>query len=191
MAVQLSKGGNVNLLKEEPGLEEIIIGLGWDPRETAGAQFDADASLFMLRATGKVPDDKHFIFYNEKVSPCGSVTHQGDNRDGAGEGDDEQIVVLLKKVPATIDKLAVTVTIYDAEARKQNFGQIRNAFIRVVNKKTDREIARFDLSEDMSVETAMIFGEIYRYNGEWKFKAVAQGYAGGLAALCRNYGVEV
>jgi tellurium resistance protein TerD len=191
MAVQLSKGGNVNLMKEEPGLEDIVIGLGWDPRETAGAEFDADASLFMLGTSGKVPDDKHFIFYNEKVSPCGSVVHQGDNRTGAGEGDDEQIVVALKKVPATIEKLAVTVTIYDAEARKQNFGQIRNAFVRIVNKKTDREIARFDLSEDMSIETAMIFAEIYRYNGEWKFKAVSQGYAGGLAALCRNYGVQV
>lgn len=191
MGVQLTKGGNVNLMKEEPGLKRILIGLGWDPRETAGAEFDADASLFMLGANGKVPSDKHFIFYNEKVSPDGSVNHGGDNRTGAGEGDDETITVDLTKVPATIEKLAVTVTIYDFEARKQNFGQIRNAFIRVVNEETGREIARFDLSEEASVETAMIFGEVYRFNGEWKFKAVAQGFAGGLASLCRSYGVSV
>jgi tellurium resistance protein TerD len=191
MGVSLKKGGNVSLTKEEPGLEEIVIGLGWDPRETAGADFDADASLFMLKDTGKVPGDDHFIFYNQKTSPCGSVVHQGDNRTGAGEGDDEQIVVALNKVPATITKLAVTVTIHEAETRKQNFGQIQRAFIRIVNKKTDREIARFDLSEDASVETAMIFGEVYRHNGEWKFKAVQQGYAGGLAALARGYGVSV
>lgn len=191
MGVQLKKGGNVNLNKEEPGLKKIMIGLGWDPRETAGSEFDADASLFMLGTNGKVPSDKHFIFYNEKVSPDGSVTHGGDNRTGAGEGDDETISVDLTKVPATIDKLAVTVTIHEFEARKQNFGQIRNAFIRVVNEETGREIARFDLSEEASVETAMIFGEVYRYNGEWKFKAVAQGFAGGLASLCRSYGVSV
>ncbi len=192
MGVQLTKGGNVNLTKEEPGLKKILIGLGWDPRETAGAEFDADASLFMLGANGKVPTDKHFIFYNEKVSPDGSVTHGGDNRDGKGEGDDETISVDLTKVPTSIEKMAVTVTIYDYEARKQNFGQIKAAFIRIVNEETGRELARFDLSEDASIETAMIFGEVYRHtNGDWKFRAVEQGFQGGLAALCRTYGVSV
>ena len=193
MAVNLKKGGNVNLSKEEPGLKKILIGLGWDPRETAGAEFDADASLFMLGANGKIAggDEKNFIYYRNLVSPCGSVTHHGDNKTGDGEGDDEKITVDLTKVPATIDKLAISVTIFDYEARKQNFGQIRNAFIRVVNAETDREIARYDLSEDASVETAMIFGEVYRHNGEWKFKAVGQGYAGGLEALVKSFGMSV
>ena len=191
MAVSLSKGGNVNLSKTSPGLTEVIIGLGWDPRVTDGAAFDADASAFMLNATGKVPGDDHFIFYNQKASPCKSVNHQGDNQTGAGEGDDEKIEVHLGNVPATIDKIAFAVTIHDAEARRQNFGQIANAFIRVVNKATGEEIARFDLSEDASTETAMNFGELYRNGTDWKFKAVGQGYAGGLAALAASYGVHV
>jgi tellurium resistance protein TerD len=191
MAVSLTKGGNVNLTKTAPGLTEVIIGLGWDPRVTDGAAFDADASAFMLTAAGKVPGDDHFIFYNQKNSPCGAVNHQGDNTTGQGDGDDEKVEVHLGKVPANIEKIAFAVTIHDAEARRQNFGQISNAFIRVVNKATGEEIARFDLSEDASTETAMNFGELYRNGSDWKFKAVGQGYAGGLAALAGSYGVNV
>jgi len=195
--VNLQKGQKISLEKEAGGaLNRVTMGLGWDAIKTKGflgfgsktESVDLDASCVMFDESNHPID---VVWFRQLKSKDGSIVHPGDNRTGAGEGDDEQIVVALKKVPATIEKLAVTVTIYDAEARKQNFGQIRNAFVRIVNKKTDREIARFDLSEDMSIETAMIFAEIYRYNGEWKFKAVSQGYAGGLAALCRNYGVQV
>ncbi|MDR1041686.1 MAG: TerD family protein [Deltaproteobacteria bacterium] len=191
MAVSLSKGGNVSLSKEVPGLKAIFCGLGWDARSTDGAEFDLDASAFLLKADGKVTGDSGFIFYNNLRSQDGSVEHAGDNRTGAGEGDDEVIRINLAGVPAEIDKIAVTVTIHDAEIRHQNFGQVSNAFIRVVNQDGGQEIARFDLSEDMSTETAMIFGEIYRHSGEWKFKAVGQGFAGGLGPLARNYGVNV
>ena len=167
------------------------MGLGWDARATDGQDFDLDASLFMVKADGKVPGDAFFIFYNQAQSPEGSVEHTGDNRTGAGEGDDETIKVNLSKVPTDIQRLVVTVTIHEADARKQNFGQVSNAFIRIVNHDNNQEIARFDLSEDYSTETAMIFGEIYRHDRDWKFRAVGQGYAGGLRALALQHGVNV
>ena len=191
MAVSLSKGGNVSLSKEAPGLKDIVVGLGWDARSTDGSAFDLDASAFLLKDDGKVRADGDFIFYNNKLSADGSVEHTGDNVTGEGDGDDEQIKVALDKVPAEVKKVAVTVTIHDAEARKQNFGMVSNAFIRVVNQADNKELARFDLSEDMSTETAMVFGEVYRHNDEWKFKAVGQGFAGGLKPLAASYGVNV
>lgn len=191
MSVSISKGGNVSLSKEEPGLTRILIGLGWDTRATDGVDFDLDASVFLLNAMGKVRNDLDFIFYNNLLSSDGSVEHTGDNRTGEGEGDDEAVRVNLAAVPADVDKLAVTVTIHDAQARGQNFGQVDNAFIRVVNEDNGREIVRYDLSEDASTETAMIFGEVYRHGGEWKFRAVGQGYAGGLGPLASSYGVNV
>ncbi len=191
MAISLTKGGNINLSKEDPNLSKVLIGLGWDARSTDGAPFDLDASLFMVKADGKVPSDAYFIFYNQMRSPEGAVEHTGDNRTGAGEGDDEQILVTLSKVPPEIQRLVIAVTIYDAEARRQNFGQVSNAFVRLVNRDTEQEIVRFDLSEDYSTETAMIFGEIYRHGGDWKFRAVGQGYAGGLRALALAHGVNV
>lgn len=191
MSVSLSKGGNVSLSKEEPGLTRILIGLGWDTRTTDGTDFDLDASAFLLGASERVRGDDDFIFYNNLRSSDGSVEHTGDNRTGEGEGDDEALKVELGKVPVDIQKVAVTVTIHDGEVRRQSFGMVSNAFIRVVNDVTGREIARYDLSEDASTETAMIFGEIYRHNGEWKFRAVGQGYKGGLAPLARNFGVNI
>jgi tellurium resistance protein TerD len=191
MAVSLSKGGNVSLSKEAPGLSNIVIGLGWDSRVTDGAAFDLDASAFMLKEDGKVRADSDFIFYNNAKSSDGSVEHTGDNTTGEGEGDDEQIKANLGAIPADVAKVSVTVTIHDAEARGQNFGMIQSAFIRVVNAANNTEIVRYDLSEDFSTETAMIFGEIYRHGGEWKFKAVGQGFAGGLGPLARNFGVNV
>lgn len=191
MSISLAKGGNVSLSKEEPGIESITVGLGWDARSTDGSDFDLDASCFMLNAGGKVRSDSDFIFYNNLKSNCGSVVHTGDNRTGAGDGDDEAINVELTQVPADVAKLAFTVTIHEAEQRRQNFGMVSNAFIRIVNKKTGREVARFDLSEDASTNTAMIFGEVYRHNNEWKFRAVGQGYDGGLGPLARNFGVNV
>ncbi|MES3106815.1 TerD family protein [Sphingomonas aurantiaca] len=191
MSVSLSKGGNVSLSKEEPGLTRILIGLGWDTRTTDGTDFDLDASAFLLGASERVRGDDDFIFYNNLRSSDGSVEHTGDNRTGEGDGDDEALKVELGQVPAEIQKVAVTVTIHDGETRRQSFGMVSNAFIRVVNDVTGREIARYDLSEDASTETAMIFGEIYRHNGEWKFRAVGQGYKGGLAPLARNFGVNI
>ncbi len=191
MSVSISKGGNVSLSKEEPGLSRILIGLGWDTRATDGVDFDLDASVFLLNNMGKVRNDLDFIFYNNLRSADGSVEHTGDNRTGEGEGDDEAVRVNLAGVPADVDKLSVTVTIHDAQARGQNFGQVDNAFIRVVNEDNGREIVRYDLSEDASTETAMIFGEVYRHGGEWKFRAVGQGYAGGLGPLATSYGVNV
>lgn len=191
MAVSLSKGGNVNLSKEAPGLTNIKIGLGWDARATDGAAFDLDAVGFLLKADGKVVSDNSFIFYNNKTSECGSVVHEGDNQTGEGEGDDESIKVDLPKVPATVDKFVVAVTIHEAETRNQNFGQVSNAFIRVINDSNNTEIARYDLSEDASVETAMIFGELYRNGADWKFRAVGQGFAGGLGPLASSFGVSV
>lgn len=191
MAVSLVKGDNVSLTKEAPTMNIAVVGLGWDARVTDGSEFDLDASVFMVGENGKVLSDQHFIFFNNKVSPCGSVVHQGDNRTGAGDGDDEQIKIDLKKVPADVKKIIFSVTIYDAEARKQNFGMVSNSFMRVVNEDNSAEIARFDLSEDASTETAMIFGELYRNNDEWKFKAVGQGFAGGLSALASQHGVSV
>jgi len=191
MTVSLVKGGNVSLSREAPGLKAVLIGLGWDARATAGDEFDLDASAFLLAENGKIRQDMDFIFYNNLASSDGSVEHTGDNRTGAGEGDDEAIKLQLDKIPPDIQKIAITVTIHEADQRRQNFGMVSNAFIRVVNLEGDKEIARFDLSEDMSTETAMIFGEVYRHNNEWKFRAVGQGYAGGLATLARNYGVNV
>ncbi|EGF93711.1 tellurium resistance protein terD [Asticcacaulis biprosthecium C19] len=189
MAISLSKGGNVSLSKEDPALDEVIIGLGWDTRATDGTDFDLDASAFLLKTDGKVRSDGDFVFYNNKAVT--GVEHLGDNRTGAGDGDDEQIKVTLTKVPADVDKVAIVVTIHDGEARKQSFGQVSNAFIRLVNQKTNVEIVRYDLSEDASVETAMILGEVYRNNAEWKFRAVGQGFKGGLGPLATNYGVSV
>lgn len=191
MALTLSKGQNLSLTKTDPGLKNVLVGLGWDPRATDGAEFDLDASIFMLGADGKVRSDKDFIFYNQMLSGCGSVSHTGDNRDGEGEGDDEQLKVDLTKVPADVDKLAITVTIHDAETRKQSFGQVGGAFIRLVNDDSQAEVVRYDLQEDYSTETAMVFGELYRNNGEWKFRAVGQGYAGGLKAMCAQYGLNI
>lgn len=191
MAITLQKGGNVNLSKEAPGLTKVIIGLGWDPRATDGSAFDLDGSAFLLKADGKVRADADFIFYNNLKSTDGSVTHNGDNTTGAGEGDDETVTVDLAAVPADIDKISFCVTIHEAEQRKQNFGMVGKAFIRCMNANGNAELARYDLSEDGSVETAMIFGELYRAGAEWKFKAIGQGFKGGLGPLAKNYGVNV
>ena len=191
MAISLTKGGNVSLSKTDPSLKNVIVGLGWDARPTAGADFDLDASAFMVKEDGKVRSDSDFIFYNQTKSTCGSIEHTGDNRTGAGDGDDEAVIVLLDKIPADIQRVVFCVTIHDAEMRKQNFGQVSHAYVRIVNKDSNNEVARYDLSEDASIETAMVFGEIYRHGGEWKFKAVGQGYAGGLAALARQYGINI
>jgi tellurium resistance protein TerD len=191
MSVSLSKGGNVSLSKEAPGLTAVSVGLGWDVRTTSGADFDLDASALMLANTGKILSDSHFIFFNNLTSPDGSVQHTGDNLTGEGEGDDEVINVNVASVPPEVDKIVVAVSIYDAESRGQSFGQVRNAFIRVVNQADGREITRYDLSEDASTETAMIFGELYRNGTEWKFRAVGQGYSTGLGGIARDYGVNV
>lgn len=191
MAVSLSKGGNVSLSKEAPGLKHVVVGLGWDPRVTDGQEFDLDASVFLCGEDGKVRSDTDFVFYNNMVGGNGSVEHQGDNRTGEGEGDDEQVKIDLSSVPADVKKLAFAVTIHDAESRKQNFGMVSNAFMRVVNGEDGKELARYDLSEDYSVETAMIFGEVYRHGDEWKFKAIGQGFGGGLHPLASSFGVNV
>ena len=191
MAVSLSKGQNVSLSKEAPGLKKVLFGLGWDVRKTDGADFDLDASAFVLSESGKVLSDQHFVFYNNTKDPSGAVTHTGDNLTGEGEGDDEQIIIDLGLMTPNATKVSFVVTIHDAEARKQNFGQVQNAFIRSVNHDNNTEIARYDLSEDASIETAMIFGELYRHGSEWKFKAIGQGYAGGLAAVAKDFGVNI
>ena len=191
MAVSLSKGGNVSLSKEAPGLSEVVVGLGWDPRVTDGTEFDLDASIFITGENGKVLNDSSFIFYNNKKSTDGSVEHLGDNRSGQGDGDDEQVNVKLTGLGADVKKLVFAVTIHDAEARKQSFGQVGNAYIRVLNKADGKEIARYDLSEDASTETAMIFGELYRHNDAFKFKAIGQGFAGGLKPLAEAHGVSI
>lgn len=191
MSVSLSKGGNVSLTKAAPGLTSVVVGLGWDLRTTTGADFDLDASALLLDAGGKVPTDQHFVFFNNLKSPDGSVEHLGDNLTGEGEGDDEQVKVDLSTVPAEVDKIVFPVSIYDADTRGQSFGQVRNAFIRVVNGDGSGEIARYDLSEDASTETAMVFGELYRNGTEWKFRAVGQGYASGLAGIARDFGVTL
>jgi tellurium resistance protein TerD len=191
MSVSLSKGGNVSLSKEAPGLQAVIVGLGWDVRTTTGDDFDLDASALMVGSNGKILSDAHFIFFNNLTSPDGSVEHTGDNLTGEGEGDDEQIKVNLVAVPPEVEKITVTVSIYDADNRQQSFGQVRNAFIRVVNQADNNELTRYDLSEDASTETAMIFGELYRNGSEWKFRAVGQGYSTGLAGIARDFGVNV
>lgn len=189
MAISLQKGGNVNLSKEAPSLKKLVIGLGWDPRATDGAAFDLDGSAFLLKADGKARSDADFIFYNNLKSKDGSVTHLGDNTSGAGEGDDEKLTIDLATVPAEIERITVGVTIHDAETRKQNFGMVSKAYIRCLDANGDKELARYDLSEDSSTETAMVFGEIYRAGAEWKFKAIGQGFAGGLAPLARSFGI--
>lgn len=190
MAVSLVKGGNVSLTKEAPSMNVALVGLGWDARVTDGQAFDLDASVFLVGENGKVLSDSHFVFYNNTTSPDGAVQHQGDNRTGEGDGDDEQVKIDLTKVAADVKKLVFAVTIHEADSRKQNFGMVSNSFMRVVNNDNGAEIARFDLSEDASTETAMIFGELYRHGAEWKFKAVGQGFAGGLAALATQHGID-
>ncbi|MGZ4521131.1 MAG: TerD family protein [Mycobacteriaceae bacterium] len=193
MGVSLSKGGNVSLTKEagSAGLAAVTVGLGWDVRTTTGTDFDLDASAIACGADGKVASDKHFVFFNNLTSPDGSIQHTGDNLTGEGEGDDEAIKVNVASVPAEIDKIVFPVSIYDGENRSQNFGQVSNAFIRIVNQANNTELARYDLSEDASTETAMVFGELYRSGAEWKFRAVGQGYASGLAGIAKDYGVNV
>jgi tellurium resistance protein TerD len=191
MAVSLSKGGNVSLTKEAPGLTAVTVGLGWDVRTTTGTDFDLDASAIAVDASGRVFSDKHFIFFNNTTSPEQAIQHTGDNVTGEGEGDDEQIKVNLATLPPGIDKIVFPVSIYDAESRSQNFGQVRNAFIRIVNQAGETEIARYDLSEDAATETAMVFGEMYRNGDEWKFRAVGQGYASGLAGIAQDFGVNI
>lgn len=191
MAISLKKGGNISLSKEAPSMKKMLVGLGWDIRATDGDAFDLDASVFLLNANGKVRSDADFIFYNQPKSTDGSVEHTGDNRTGEGDGDDESVIIQLDKVPADIEKISVCVTIHDAEAKRQNFGMVASAYVRCVNADANVEVARYDLSEDASVETAMIFGEIYRHSGEWKFKAIGQGFNGGLGPLAKNFGVNV
>ncbi|NHC43691.1 TerD family protein [Motilibacter aurantiacus] len=193
MGVSLSKGGNVSLTKQAgpAGLNNAIVGLGWDVRTTTGTDFDLDASAILVKADGKVLSDKHFVFFNNLKSPEGAVEHTGDNLTGEGEGDDEQIKLSLPAMPAEADKVVFAVSIYDAETRSQSFGQVRNAFIRVVNADNNEELARYDLSEDASTETAMVFGEVYRNGAEWKFRAVGQGYASGLRGIASDFGVGV
>lgn len=191
MPVSLQKGGNVSLSKEAPGLQGVKVGLGWDTRVSDGSAFDLDASVFILDVAGRVRSDGDFIFYNNKTGDNGAVTHMGDNTTGEGDGDDEVVEVKLVSLNAAIAKLAFAVTIHEAEGRRQNFGMVTNAFIRVVNAGDNTEIARYDLSEDASTETAMVFGELYRHGEEWKFKAIGQGFAGGLAPLAKSFGVNV
>ena len=182
----------VDLTKTNPGLKEVLIGLGWDTNKyDGGKDFDLDSSVFLLGANGKVASDDDFVFYGNLKHKSGAVEHMGDNLTGAGEGDDEQIKIDLSKVPAEVEKIDFTVTIYEAEERKQNFGQVENAFIRVVNQATGEELIRYDLGEDFSIETAVVIGELYRNKGEWKFNAIGSGFSGGLASLGKNYGVNV
>jgi tellurium resistance protein TerD len=192
LGINLAKGQRIDLTKTNPGLTKVIIGLGWDTNHYHGGHdFDLDASAFLTDANSRVIEDSDFIFYNNLVHSSGSVEHTGDNRTGEGEGDDEQININFSKVPTHVHRIAITVTIHDAEARNQNFGQVSNAFVRVVDADSDREVLRFDLGEDFSVETAVVICELYRHNGDWKFNAVGSGFAGGLAALCRNFGLDV
>ena len=192
MPINLQKGQKVSLTKGNPGLKNIMIGLGWDVnRYDGGADFDLDAAVFMLGENGKTPTSDEFIFYGNLVHKSGAIEHMGDNLTGQGDGDDEQIKVDLTKVPENIQKMDFTVTIYEADKRRQNFGQVDNAYIRIVDESTKEELIRYDLGEDFSIETAVVVGEIYRYNGEWKFNAIGSGFQGGLAALCGNFGIEV
>jgi tellurium resistance protein TerD len=191
MGVSLNKGGNVSLTKQAPNLTAVVVGLGWDARTTSGAAFDLDASALMIGPGDRILSDQHFVFFNNLTSPDGSVEHTGDNLTGEGEGDDESIKVDLAHVPEQVTRIVFPVSIYQAEERGQSFGQVRNAFIRIVNQADEQELARYDLSEDASSETAMIFGEIYRHLGEWKFRAIGQGYATGLHGIAKDFGVDV
>ena len=194
MTVSLSKGGRVSLSKEAPGLSKIHIGLGWDQRVTDGSDFDLDASVFLLDDSGSVRSDSDFVYYNNLKAVNGAIEHMGDNLTGEGEGDDEVVKINLKQLETEdpgLVKISFVVTIHEAETRKQNFGQVNNAFIRIVNQDDNKEIVRFDLTEDYSMETAMIFGEVYFKGGEWRFTAVGQGYEGGLAAACKQFGINI
>ncbi len=192
MPISLQKGQKVDLTKGNPGLSKLMIGLGWDTNKyDGGSDFDLDAAAFMLGENGKVTSQGDFVFYGNKEHESGSVTHMGDNLTGEGEGDDEQVKIDLTKVPASVQKITFTVTIYDAETRRQNFGQVSNAFIRVVDEAKGQELIRYDLGEDFSIETAVVVGELYRNGSEWKFNAVGSGFSGGLAALCANFGIDV
>ncbi|MDE7390362.1 MAG: TerD family protein [Lachnospiraceae bacterium] len=192
MAINLSKGQKVDLTKGNPSLKNIMIGLGWDVNAfDSGADFDLDAAAFMLGADGKCPTEKEFIFYGNLEHHSGAVRHMGDNLTGEGEGDDEQIQIDLTKIPANIERIAFTVTIYDSDVRHQNFGQVSNSYIRIVDETTNSEIVHYDLGEDFSIETAVVVGELYKYNGQWKFNAIGSGFQGGLAALCGHYGIQV
>ncbi len=192
MPINLSKGQKVDLTKGNPGLRKIMVGLGWDVNAfDSGAAFDLDAAAFMLGQNGKCPTENEFIFYKNLENSSGAVKHMGDNLTGEGEGDDEQILIDLTLIPANVDKVAFTVTIYDSDARRQNFGQVSNSFIRIVDETTGQELIRYDLGEDFSIETAVVVGELYRHGGEWKFNAIGSGFQGGLAALCGHYGIEV
>ncbi len=190
MSVSLTKGGNISLTKQAPGLSAVVVGLGWDARTTDGKAFDLDASAIVCNPDGRALTDKHFVFFNNLTSPEGAVQHSGDNLTGEGGGDDEQIRVNLGGLPAEADKIVFAVSIYEADAAGQTFGQVRNAFIRVVNQADDAELARYDLSEDASTETAMVFGELYRNGADWKFRAVGQGYSAGLAGIARDFGLN-
>jgi tellurium resistance protein TerD len=192
MAINLTKGQKVDLTKGNPSLKKIMIGLGWDVNAfDTGVDFDLDAAAFMLGSNGKCPTDHEFIFYGNLKHGSGSVEHQGDNLTGEGEGDDEQILINIDKIPSNIEKIAFTVTIYEADSRHQNFGQVSNAYIRIVDDVTGKELIRYDLGEDFSIETAVVVGELYKNNGEWKFNAIGSGFQGGLAALCGHYGIDV
>lgn len=192
MAIQLSKGQRVDITKTNPGLTEAIVGLGWDTNKYSGGHdFDLDASAFLLAENGKCTQEDDFVFYNNLNHPSGGVKHTGDNRTGDGDGDDEQIKVDFSKIPSNIHRIGFTVTIHDAQNRKQNFGQVSNAFVRLVNEETGVELIRFDLGEDFSVETAVVVCEIYRQGSEWKFQAIGSGFQGGLGDLCRNYGLQI
>lgn len=192
MSINLSKGQKVDLTKGNPGLKCVMVGLGWDVNAfDSGADFDLDAAAFMIGADGKCPTEKEFVFYGNLKHVSNAVTHMGDNLTGEGDGDDEQIRVELSKIPENISKIAFTVTIYDAETRRQNFGQISNAFIRIVDEATGTELIRYDLAEDFSIETAVVVGEMYKHESEWKFNAIGSGFQGGLAALCGHYGIDI
>ncbi|MGE7999099.1 TerD family protein [Lysinibacillus sp. NPDC093190] len=192
MGVSLQKGQKVDLTKTNPGLTNVVVGLGWDTNKyDGGHDFDLDSSVFLLTDTGKVSDQNDFIFYNNTTGGNGSVVHSGDNLTGDGDGDDEVVKVALTQVPTQVQRLAFTVTIHESDTRNQNFGMVSNAYIRIVNEQTNEEIIRYDLGEDFSIETAVVVGELYRHNGEWKFNAIGAGYQGGLAALCNDYGLDV
>ena len=192
MPISLQKGQKVSLTKGNPGLKKVVVGLGWDVNQfDTGGDFDLDAAAFLLGDSGKTSKSEDFVFYGNLTHPSGSVQHMGDNFTGEGDGDDEQIKIDLTKVPTDVTKIAFTATIYEPEQRRQNFGQVNNAFIRIYNEETGEEMLRYDLGEDFSIETAVVFGELYKNNNEWKFNAIGSGYQGGLAALCANYGVDV
>ncbi|GGN98933.1 TerD family protein [Saccharibacillus kuerlensis] len=191
MTISLSKGQRIDLTKTNPGLKKVRIGLGWDTNKySSGMDYDLDASVFLLHEDGRAKGIEDFVFYNNPKTPNGAVVHAGDNRTGEGEGDDEQIQVDFSLIPANISRLGIAVTIHDAESRSQNFGQVSNAFVRVVDEENNREVLRYDLGEEFSVETAVVICELYRHGEDWKFQAIGSGFSGGLAALCKNYGLD-